>query len=110
MLRVIFIINGMGVLAGFARKPSWPGFWQEFLPLSVFIQPALLASLLLLCALRRAFTARPYREFVLAVFALEIAIGIVVNLHFSFLALSVMLNSFQHPSGRQLRAIRRNGP
>ena len=78
MLRVIFIINGMGVLAGFARKPSWPGFWQEFLPLSVFIQPALLASLLLLCALRRAFTARPYREFVLAVFALEIAIGIAL--------------------------------
>ncbi len=78
MLRVIFIVNGMGVLAGFARKPSWPGFWQEFLPLSVFIQPALLASLLLLCALRRGFGARPYREFVLAVFALEAGIGIAL--------------------------------
>ncbi len=75
MLRVIFIVNGMGVLAGFARQPTWPGFWEEFLPLSIFIQPALLASLLLLCGLRRAFAARPYREFVVAVFLLEAAIG-----------------------------------
>ena len=77
-LRVIFIVNGLGILTGIARKPVWPGFWQEFLPLSVFIQPALLASLLLLCALRRGFAGRPYREFVVAVFVLEVLIGLAL--------------------------------
>ncbi len=78
MLRVIFIVNGLGLLAGIARSPAWPGFWDEFLPLSIAIQPALLASLLLLCALRRGFSARPYREFVLAVFILEIIIAVAI--------------------------------
>jgi two-component system, LytTR family, sensor histidine kinase AlgZ len=85
MLRVIFIVNGLGILAGLARKPSWPGFWHEFLPISIFIQPALLASLLLLCALRRVMAHRPYREFVIAVFALEIVIA--VALYFGIRAL-----------------------
>ena len=78
MLRVILIVNGLGVLIGLAREPRWPGFWQEFLPLSVFIQPALLASLLLLCGLRRLFAGQPYRDFVIAVFILEAGIGIVL--------------------------------
>ncbi len=85
MLRVIFIVNGLGVLAGLAREPSLHGFWQEFLPICVFIQPALLASLLLLCALRRALVSRPYREFVVAVFGLEI--GIAIALYFGIRAL-----------------------
>ena len=67
MLRVILIVNGLGVLAGFARNPTWPGWWQEFLPIAVFIQPGLLASLLLLCGLRQLFADRQYREFVAAV-------------------------------------------
>ena len=46
--------------------------------MSVFIQPALLASLLLLCALRRGLGGRPYREFVVAVFVLELLIGIAL--------------------------------
>ena len=78
MLRVILIVNGLGVLTGMAREPRWPGFLQEFLPLSVFIQPALLTSLLLLCGLRRLFVGQPYRDFVIAVFILEAGIGIVL--------------------------------
>lgn len=78
MLRVILIVNGLGVLAGVARNPTWPGWWQEFLPIAVFIQPGLLASLLLLCGLRQLLARRPYREFVLAVLVLEILIGLAV--------------------------------
>ena len=78
MLRVILIVNGLGVLIGLAREPRWAGFWQEFLSLSVFIQPALLASLLSLCGLRRLFAGQPYRDFVIAVFILEAGIGIVL--------------------------------
>lgn len=78
MLRVILIVNGLGVLAGIARNPTWPGWWQEFLPIAVFIQPGLLASLLLLCGLRQLLARRPYREFVLAVLVLEILIGLSI--------------------------------
>ena len=78
MLRVILIVNGLGVLTGMAREPSWPGFLQEFLPLSVFIQPALLTSLLLLCGLRRLFVGQPYRDFVVAVLILEAGIGVAL--------------------------------
>lgn len=78
MLRVILIVNGLGVLAGIARNPTWPGWWQEFLPIAVFIQPGLLASLLLLCGLRQLLARRPYREFVLAVLVLEILIGLAI--------------------------------
>ena len=78
MLRVILIVNGLGVLAGVARNPTWPGWWQEFLPIAAFIQPGLLASLLLLCGLRQLFTHRPYREWILAVFVVEILIGIAM--------------------------------
>ncbi len=78
MLRVILIVNGLGVLTGMAREPSWPGFLQEFLPLSVFIQPALLTSLLLLCGLRRLFVGQLYRDFVVAVLILEAGIGVAL--------------------------------
>ena len=78
MLRVIFITNGLGVLAGVARNPHWPGFWDEFMPIAAFIQPGLLISLLLLCGMRRLFGARPYREFLIAVMGLEVLIGCAV--------------------------------
>lgn len=78
MLRVILIVNAMGVLAGVARNPTWLGWWQEFLPIAVFIQPGLLASLLLLCGLRKLLARRPYREYVFAVFVLEILIGMAL--------------------------------
>ena len=51
---------------------------QEFLPLSVFIQPALLTSLLLLCGLRRLFVGQLYRDFVVAVLILEVVIGVIL--------------------------------
>ncbi len=78
MLRVILMVNGLGVLAGVARSPHWPGFWNEFLPIAAFIQPGLLVSLLLLCSVRRLCAARPYREFMAAVMGLEILIGVAV--------------------------------
>ena len=78
MLRVILIVNGLGVLTGMAREPRWPGFLQELLPLSVFIQPALLTSLLLLCGLRRMFVGQLYRDFVVAVLILEAGIGVAL--------------------------------
>jgi two-component system, LytTR family, sensor histidine kinase AlgZ len=77
-LRVILIVNGLGVLAGIARNPAWLGWWQEFLPIAAFIQPGLLASLLLLCGMRQLFADRHYREFVVAVFIVEILIGVAM--------------------------------
>ena len=73
-------MNGLGVLAGIARTPTWPGWWQEFLTIAVFIQPGLLASLLALCEVRRLLARRPYREFVAAVFVLEFLIGVAMYL------------------------------
>jgi two-component system, LytTR family, sensor histidine kinase AlgZ len=80
MLRMLLLVNALGVLAAFAHTPEWPGWWNHFLLIAAFVQPILLLSLLVLCGARRWLAKLPYREGLAVVALLELAIAALVYL------------------------------
>ncbi len=76
MLRLVLIVNALCFAAAFARGGT-PGVMAQFLSISVVAQPAIIASLLMACALRPWLAKLQYWRGVLAIFTLEALIGAV---------------------------------
>lgn len=70
LLRTLVFCNVAGVLLGVMRSSSWNSLLTDFMGIAATLQPALLASLLLLYAASPYLARLPYRWGVAGVFAL----------------------------------------
>ena len=59
-LRIALTVEAALVAGVVARAPDAPAFWAEFIALSALAQPALLLTLLALCAAGRWLRSQPY--------------------------------------------------
>lgn len=73
-LRVLLIVNGMSLAAALLSSPSLRATWQEWMTISIMVQPLLLLSLLLLCAGRKALAATTYPVGIAMVICLELTL------------------------------------
>ncbi|MHB1293115.1 MAG: sensor histidine kinase [Sulfuricella sp.] len=79
MLRILFIVDGMSVVAALLKASTYDGMWRELMNLSALVQPVLLLSLLALCLGRGVLVRLPYRFGVAAVLLLELALATLVH-------------------------------
>lgn len=81
MLRVILLVNGMlaAVVIVQSRAAGMAGLLQAFLSAAAMVEPVLIASLALLCPLRRAMRPLGYVVGVAAIALLEV--GLVTGMH-----------------------------
>lgn len=111
-LRILVIVNGMGMIAAALKGATFQSMWQELLEISVLMQPLLLLSLLMLCAGGGLLRRVSYSAGIAAVMALELALTALLHLlshdllgvepyyqiprHllFSFLATAILLGYF----------------
>jgi len=78
-LRIALTVEAALVAGVVARAPNVPAFWAEFIELSALAQPALLLSLLALCAAGRWLRSLPYRLGVGFTLALAVAVPVLVT-------------------------------
>lgn len=74
MLRALVVVNLFVLAAAVLRAGPAEGFAAEFLSLAAFCEPALIVSLLALCAARRLLHAVPYAASWIAVLLFELAL------------------------------------
>ena len=74
MLRLLLIINLLCFAAAVVRVDARE-LWQQFLFISAVAQPAIILSLLMMCALRRPFARLRYWQGIVMILFLEAAIG-----------------------------------
>ncbi len=79
-LRIALTAEAALVAAVVARAPDAPTFWIEFIALSALAQPALLLTLLALCAAGRWLRGQPYRLGAGFTLALGVAVPLLVTL------------------------------
>lgn len=79
-LRILIIVNGMGILAAVLKAATIRSMWQELLGISVLMQPLLLLSLLMLCAGRTLLERISYSAGIAAIMALELVLTALVYL------------------------------
>ena len=72
MLRSLLVANAFLVAAAVVKAASLDGFWQECLVNAAFGEPVVLASLAVLCALRKPLHAVGYPGAVAAIAAFEV--------------------------------------
>lgn len=74
LLRSLIIVNGMGLVVALARVHDLRAVWTEFLGVAAFLEPSLLASLIILCGARRLLAQLSYRVGQLAVLLIVLVI------------------------------------
>ena len=74
MLRLLLIVNMLCVAAAVVRTDAHD-LWQQFLFISAVAQPAIIFSLLVMCALRKLFAKLRYWQGIVTIFSLEAVIG-----------------------------------
>jgi two-component system sensor histidine kinase AlgZ len=79
-LRIALTVEAVLVAGGGARAADVPAFWAEFIALSALAQPALLLTLLALCAAGRWLRSLPYRMGVAATLAINTAVPVLATL------------------------------
>jgi two-component system sensor histidine kinase AlgZ len=79
-LRIALTVEAALVSGVVARASSAPAFWAEFIELSALAQPALLLTLLALCAAGRWLRSQPYRLGVGFTLTLGVAVPVLVTL------------------------------
>lgn len=79
-LRIALTVEAVLVAGVLARTPDAPAFWAEFISLSALAQPALLLTLLALCAAGRWLRSQPYRLGVGFTLMLGIAVPVLATL------------------------------
>ncbi len=75
MLRLLVIVNLLCIAAAVGYAGSFRDIWPRFLGISIFAQPAIIASLLASCGLRPLFVRLPYWQGIGAIFLLELLIA-----------------------------------
>jgi two-component system sensor histidine kinase AlgZ len=73
-LRIALTVEAALVAGVVARASDFDAFWTEFIALSALAQPALLLTLLALCAAGRWLSGRPYRQGVAFTLTLAVAV------------------------------------
>lgn len=76
-LRILVIANVLGLAAALAHAGSTAAWYEQVLAVSAVLQPLLLASLLALCALKPVFRRIDYRNGIMLVLTLEIALALL---------------------------------
>lgn len=79
-LRIALTVEAALVAGVVARVPDTRAFWSDFIALSALAQPALLLTLLALCAAGRWLRSQPYRLGVGFTLALGAAVPVLVTL------------------------------
>jgi two-component system sensor histidine kinase AlgZ len=74
MLRLLLIVNLLCFAAAVVRMDA-RDLWQQFLFISAVAQPAIIFSLLVMCALRKPFAKLSYGQAILVILFLEAIIG-----------------------------------
>lgn len=74
MLRLLLIVNLLCFAAAVVRVEA-RDLWQQFLFISTVAQPAIIFSLLVMCALRKPFAKLPYWQAIACISLLEAIIG-----------------------------------
>jgi two-component system sensor histidine kinase AlgZ len=86
-LRIALTVEAALIAGVVARAADTQGFWAEFIALSALAQPALLLTLLALCAAGRWLRSQPYRRGVGFTLALVVAVPVLTTLWLSPLLL-----------------------
>src|SRR5512143_934658 len=79
-LRIALTVEAALIAGVVARAPDAPAFWAEFIALSALAQPALLLTLVALCAAGRWLRSQPYRRGVGFALALGAAVPVLITL------------------------------
>lgn len=79
-LRILIIVNGMGMIAAALKGATFQSMWQELLEISVLMQPLLLLSLLMLCAGGGLLRRMSYSAGIAAVMAVELVLTALLHL------------------------------
>src|SRR5512143_1153642 len=79
-LRIALTVEAALVASVVARAPDAPAFWTEFIALSALAQPALLLTLVALCAAGRWLRGQPYRLGVGFALALGTTVPVLITL------------------------------
>ena len=79
-LRIALTVEVALAAGVIARVPDAPAFWAGFIALSALAQPALLLTLLVLCALERWLRSPPYRWGIALTLAVAVAVPVLATL------------------------------
>ncbi|MBU4499116.1 MAG: histidine kinase, partial [Gammaproteobacteria bacterium] len=79
-LRIALTVEAALVAGAVARASNTAGFWADFIALSALAQPALLLTLLALCAAGRWLRSQPYRQGAGAALAIGVLVPVGVFL------------------------------
>ena len=67
MLRLVLVVNALTIAAAVVRSDAGRELWVQFLMMSSIVQPAVIVSLLLTCALQPLFVKLAYWQGVSAI-------------------------------------------
>ena len=80
ILRVLLAVNGAALVVAFAREPRGNALFDEWIALTSYVEPYLLAVLAVLAIAAPRLVRLPYKHGVAAIVAVVVAVG--VALHF----------------------------
>jgi two-component system, LytTR family, sensor histidine kinase AlgZ len=96
IMRLILLVNALCVAAAIARSPTLSAFTNQFLTLSVVVQPALILSLPLLCGVRQLLGEQSSLRSLIVFLATGAVVGVVAwFLMTRMLTLDAQLNLVQ---------------
>lgn len=79
ILRSLLIVNSIGLVFALARADKLSLLWQEFLYVATFLEPALLASMVTLCGVRRFIDRMNYRLGLMVVVLTVLLISTIIH-------------------------------
>ena len=79
ILRVLFAVNGAALIVAFAREQRLHALIDEWIALTSYVEPYLLAELAVLALLAPRLVRLPYKYGVAAIFAITVLIGIALH-------------------------------
>ncbi len=77
ILRILVIVNVMGIIAALLKSPTWYGVIREFTEIAVVIQPMLLMNLLLLYGLYKPLSRLSYVVGISVVLILQLVLATI---------------------------------
>ena len=83
ILRILSIVTGATLVVAFAREQRWSALIDEWIGLTSYVVPYLLAELVLLALIAPRLVRLPYRHGVAAIAVATIAVGVAVHAAFA---------------------------
>lgn len=79
ILRVLFAVNGGALIVAFAREQRGNALFEEWIALTSYVEPYLLAELAVLAMLAPRLVRLPYKYGVAAIVVITIAVGVALH-------------------------------